>query len=50
MSDAVFTIREEALESMITISNSNFGESWLEGAIIQKLDEFSKHERFMIRI
>lgn len=48
--DSVFTIREEALKAMIDISETIFDKSWLEQCVVRKVEEFAKHERFMIRI
>ncbi len=48
--DPVFTIRETALESMIEISKNSQTQEWLFSTILPKIAEFSKHERFMIRI
>jgi serine/threonine-protein phosphatase 2A regulatory subunit A len=48
--DPVFTIRESALVSMIEISKLTDNQDWLVRTIGQKIQEFSKHERFMIRI
>ena len=48
--DPVFTIRETALESMIEISKNSQTQDWLFSTMLPKIAEFSKHERFMIRI
>jgi serine/threonine-protein phosphatase 2A regulatory subunit A len=48
--DPVFTIRETALESMIEISKNSQTQEWLVSTMLPKIAEFSKHERFMIRI
>jgi len=48
--DNVFTIREAAVESLVKISKSIMNSEWLEQIFIQKVKEFSKHDRFMIRI
>lgn len=48
--DPVFTIRETALQSMIDVSKSIYDQEWLIKVAGGKITEFSKHERFMIRI
>lgn len=48
--DPVFTIRESALQSLIDISKETQSNEWLLRIASQKVSEFSKHERFMIRI
>ena len=48
--DPVFTVRENALESLIKISKNPYSTEWLLKICSQKIQEFSKHERFMIRI
>lgn len=48
--DPVFTIRETALASMIEVSKSIYNQEWLLRTAGQKITEFSKHEKFMIRI
>jgi serine/threonine-protein phosphatase 2A regulatory subunit A len=48
--DPVFTIRETALESLIEISKHSQTQEWLLSLMLPKLSEFSRHERFMIRI
>lgn len=48
--DSVFTIRETALQSLIEISQSTFSTDWLLRIMTAKIQEFAKHDRFMIRI
>jgi len=48
--DPVFAIRETALESSIEISKNSLTQDWLFSTMLPKVAEFSKHERFMIRI
>ena len=48
--DPVFMIREETGKSCIDLSKSIYDSDWLCKIVETKLDEFSKHERFMIRI
>lgn len=50
MMDPVFTIRETALDSLIQISKTSFTQEWLTQIVLPKINEFYKHERFMIRI
>jgi len=48
--DPVFSIREQAMQSMIDISKQYQNPDWLVRISREKIQEFSKHERFMIRI
>ena len=50
LTDPVFTIREEASASCLALSKSIYDDEWLTKVIDVKLEEFSRHERFMIRI
>ena len=50
MNDNVFAIREQAAESIIALSENYFDLYWLEQSMEKKLDEFARHEKFMMRI
>ncbi len=48
--DSVFVIRETAMQSLIDISKQSNQTEWLLRLASSKISEFSKHDRFMIRI
>jgi len=48
--DPVFSIREEAANALIQISKSTYDREWLSNLVANKVDEFSRHQTFMIRI
>ena len=50
MVDPVFMIREESSIACIELSKSIYDTLWISNIADQKLEEFYKHERFMIRI
>ena len=50
LQDSVFAIREAVVDSMVKISESPLDKAWLEEVFRAKVTEFSRHERFMIRI
>ena len=48
--DPVFMIREETVNTLVKLSQKQFSQQWLERVVTPKLDELSKHTRFMLRI
>lgn len=46
----MFAIRQEVTNSLIKLSEKYFDKAWLEGIYSEKIDEFAKHEKFMMRI
>ena len=50
LSDGVFAIREEAINSLIKLSKQSFSKQWLEEIFTDKIEEFLKHDKFMMRI
>lgn len=50
MMDPVFSIREEAAKTLIELSKSPYDRDWLDNLIGLKIEDFSKHQTFMIRI
>ena len=51
MIDPVFSIREEAANTLIALKKSGrFDVNWLDRVIDTKLEELVRHERFMLRI
>ena len=50
LSDPVFVIREEAANAVIQLSKSIYDQDWIDSLMGSKIEEFSKHHTFMIRI
>jgi serine/threonine-protein phosphatase 2A regulatory subunit A len=49
MGDSVFAIRDEVINSILKLSKGKFDQRWMENLLESKLEDFSKHEKFMMR-
>lgn len=50
LEDSVHSVRLEAIHCLIALKNKRFDQGWLEEVFAQKLEEFSSHQKFSLRI
>jgi serine/threonine-protein phosphatase 2A regulatory subunit A len=50
LADNVFQIREEAINTLMTLKDNLFDLQWLEQLLEAKMEEFYAHQRFALRI
>ena len=50
LEDSVHSIRIEAINCLIKLKNQQKNQAWLQDVVAKKLEEFSSHPRFSIRI